>query len=50
MPDEPARKLMRCSQLSVTLSGRLAVDQPAEGRGLGEHLLVDGLLEFARPM
>jgi len=43
LPDDLARKLPRYPQLPVTLLGRLAVDQPARGKGLGEHLLLDAL-------
>lgn len=43
LPDELARKLPRYPQLPVTLLGRLAVDQAAKGKGLGEHLLLDAL-------
>jgi len=43
LPDELAGKLPRYPQLPVTLLGRLAVDQSVNGRGLGEHLLLDAL-------
>ncbi len=43
LPHELARKLPRYLQLPVTLLGRLAVDQPTKGQGLGEHLLLDAL-------
>ena len=43
LPDELTRKLPRYPQLPVTLLGRLAVDQSARGRRLGEHLLLDAL-------
>jgi len=43
LPDDLARKLPRYPQLPVTLLGRLAVDQSARGKGLGEHLLLDAL-------
>jgi predicted GNAT family N-acyltransferase len=43
VPRELARKLPRYPQLSVTLLGRLAVDQFTKGQGLGEHMLLDAL-------
>lgn len=43
LPERLARKLPRYPQLPVTLVGRLAVDQSASGRGLGEYLLLDAL-------
>jgi predicted GNAT family N-acyltransferase len=43
LPDELTSKLPRYPQLPVTLLGRLAVDQSARGRRLGEHLLLDAL-------
>lgn len=43
LPDEVVRELPRHPQLPVTLLGRLAVDQSAKGKGLGEHLLLDAL-------
>ena len=43
MPDEQARKLPRYPQLPVTLLGRLAIDRATQGKGLGEHLLLDAL-------
>ena len=43
LPDESARQLPRYPQIPVTLLGRLAVDQSAQGQGLGEHLLMDAL-------
>ena len=46
LDDLPAtlhKKLPRYPELSVTLLGRLAVDQSAKGRGFGEFLLLDAL-------
>lgn len=43
LPDDLARKLPRHRQFPVTLLGRLAVDQSAKGRGLGEHMLLDAM-------
>lgn len=43
LPDELARKLPRYPQVPVTLLGRLAVDRTTQGKGLGEHLLLDAL-------
>lgn len=43
LPVAAARKLPRYPQLPATLLGRLAVTQPHQDRGLGEHLLIDAL-------
>lgn len=43
LPDSMAKKLPRYPQLSVTLLGRLAVDQSMKGRGIGQFLLMDAL-------
>lgn len=43
LPADLARRLPRYPQLPVTLLGRLAVDQSARGKGLGEFLLMDAL-------
>jgi predicted N-acetyltransferase YhbS len=43
LPAEVVRKLPRYPEVPVTLLGRLAVDTHHQGRGLGEHLLMDGL-------
>lgn len=44
LPDDLGRKLPRYPQVPVTLLGRLAVDQAAKCKGLGEHLLLDALI------
>lgn len=43
LPVAAARKLPRYPLLPATLLGRLAVTQQRQGRGLGEHLLMDAL-------
>ena len=43
LPVAAARKLPRYPKLPATLLGRLAVTQHHQGRGLGEHLLIDAL-------
>ncbi|HEY2386097.1 MAG TPA: GNAT family N-acetyltransferase [Candidatus Binatia bacterium] len=43
LPARTARKLPRYPMLPATLLGRLAVTQQHQGRGLGEHLLIDAL-------
>jgi predicted GNAT family N-acyltransferase len=43
VPPEIARKLPRYPQLSVTLLGRLAVDEGLTGQGMGQFLLMDAL-------
>jgi GNAT superfamily N-acetyltransferase len=42
LPEDTARKLPR-HPVPVVLLGRLAVDQTAQGKGLGERLLLDAL-------
>jgi len=44
IPVDIARRLPRYPLLPATLIGRLAVDRPSQGRGLGELLLMDALL------
>lgn len=44
IPIETARRLPRYPLLPATLIGRLAVDGPRQGEGLGELLLMDALL------
>jgi len=43
LPPELAKKLPRYPHLPVTLLGRLAIDQPCKGQGLGQFLLMDAL-------
>jgi predicted GNAT family N-acyltransferase len=43
LPPELAKKLPRYPRLPVTLLGRLAIDQPCKGQGLGQFLLLDAL-------
>lgn len=43
LPPDMARKLPRYPHLPVTLIGRLAIDQPSKGQGLGRFLLMDAL-------
>jgi GNAT superfamily N-acetyltransferase len=43
LPPELAKKLPRYPHLPVTLLGRLAIDQPYKGQGLGQFLLLDAL-------
>lgn len=43
VPDDLSSKLPRYPQVPATMLGRLAVDQSAQGQGLGELLLMDGL-------
>ena len=43
LPPDLARKLPRYAHLPVTLLGRLAIDQPCKGQGLGQYLLLDAL-------
>ncbi|MBI3769528.1 MAG: GNAT family N-acetyltransferase [Deltaproteobacteria bacterium] len=43
LPVASARKLPRYPMLPATLLGRLAVTKQHQGRGLGEHLLIDAL-------
>lgn len=44
LPEENRRKLPRYPSLPATLIGRLAVDKKYQGRGYGEILLMDALL------
>ena len=44
LPEEKRKKLPRYPSVPATLLGRLAVDQAARGRGVGETLLLDALL------
>jgi GNAT superfamily N-acetyltransferase len=46
LPDEQARGLP-VIDLPVVLLGRLAVDRSAQGRGLGQYLLIDALRRAA---
>ena len=48
LPDDLARKLPRYPHLPVTLLGRLAVDQRAKGKGVGEFLLMNALHRCAQ--
>jgi predicted GNAT family N-acyltransferase len=43
LPPDLAKKLPRYPHLPVTLLGRLAIDQPFKGQGLGQFLLLDAL-------
>ena len=43
LPDEIARKLPRYDAIPAALIGRLARDEKARGRGIGELLLADAL-------
>jgi len=43
LPPDLAKKLPRYPHLPVTLLGRLAIDQPYKGQGLGQFLLLDAL-------
>ena len=43
LPADLAKKLPRYPHLPVTLLGRLAIDQPCKGQGLGQFLLLDAL-------
>ena len=43
LPSELVKKLPRYPHLPVTLIGRLAIDQPCKGQGLGQFLLMDAL-------
>lgn len=43
LPDELARKLPRYDAIPAALIGRLARDEKARGRGLGELLLADAI-------
>ena len=43
LPPHLAKKLPRYPHLPVTLLGRLAIDQPYKGQGLGQFLLLDAL-------
>ena len=43
LPPDLAKKLPRYPYLPVTLLGRLAIDQPYKGQGLGQFLLLDAL-------
>lgn len=42
-PEDVAKKLPRYPVLPATLLGRLAIDRQLQGRGAGEHLLMDAL-------
>jgi len=42
-PEEVAKKLPRYPVVPATLLGRLAIDRQVQGRGAGEHLLMDAL-------
>lgn len=48
VPAELANKLPRYPLLPATLIGRLAVADAVQGRGLGEHLLMDALWRAQR--
>lgn len=48
VPAELASKLPRYPLLPATLIGRLAVAEAAQGRGLGEYLLMDALSRALR--
>jgi predicted GNAT family N-acyltransferase len=43
LPPDLAKKLPRYPHLAVTLLGRLAIDKPYKGQGLGQFLLLDAL-------
>ena len=43
LPPDLAKKLPRYPYVPVTLLGRLAIDQPYQGQGLGQFLLLDAL-------
>lgn len=43
LPSDLAKKLPRYTHLPVTLLGRLTIDQPCKGQGLGQYLLLDAL-------
>lgn len=43
LPPDLAKKLPRYPHLPVTLLGRLGIDQPCKGQGLGQFLLLDAL-------
>lgn len=49
LPPNLAKKLLRCSYLPVTLLGRLAIDQPSKGQGLGQFLLLEPFTAACRP-
>lgn len=42
-PENVAKKLPRYPVIPATLLGRLAIDRQLQGRGAGEHLLMDAL-------
>ena len=42
-PEDVAKKLPRYPVVPATLLGRLAIDRQLQGRGAGEHLLMDAL-------
>ena len=42
-PEDVAKTLPRYPVVPATLLGRLAIDRPLQGRGAGEHLLMDAL-------
>ena len=42
-PENVAKKLPRYPVVPATLLGRLAIDRQLQGRGAGEHLLMDAL-------
>ena len=42
-PEEVAKTLPRYPVVPATLLGRLAIDRQVQGRGAGEHLLMDAL-------
>ncbi len=42
-PEEVAKKLPRYPVVPATLLGRLAIERQLQGRGAGEHLLMDAL-------
>ena len=42
-PENVAKKLPRYPVVPATLLGRLAIDRQRQGRGAGEHLLMDAL-------
>lgn len=48
LPETIARRLPRYPLIPATLLGRLAVDERWQGRGLGEHLLLDALFRSLR--
>lgn len=43
LPPDLAKKLPRYPYVPVALLGRLAIDQPYQGQGLGQFLLLDAL-------